>query len=77
MGRPADADGLMALITTVRLIPQLEKPRLQLAQEFIQRGRLRDARTVLRPLAYSPHESSASKLARELLDKVDAALAAS
>lgn len=76
MGRPADADGLMALITTVRLIPQLEKPRLQLAQEFIQRGRLRDARTVLRPLAYSPHESSASKLARELLDQVDAALGA-
>ncbi len=76
MGRPADAEGLMALITTVQLIPQLETPRLQLAQEFMQRGRLREARTILRPLAYSPHESSASKLARELLDKVDAALSA-
>ena len=58
MGMAADAEGLDALLTTVRLIPQMDGPRLVLAQEFMQRGRLRDARIILRPLAYSPHESA-------------------
>ncbi len=71
MGMAADAEGLDALLTTVRLIPQMDGPRLVLAQEFMQRGRLRDARIILRPLAYSPHESAASLRARALLEQVD------
>ncbi len=74
MGKPADANGLAALLTVVQLIPQEPGPRLILAQELIQRGRLRDARIILRPLAYSPHESSASRLARKLLDQVEGSL---
>ncbi len=71
MGMAADADGLTALLTTVRLVPQLDGPRLLLAQEFIQRGRLRDARIILRPLAYSPHENPASLRARALLEQIE------
>ena len=74
MGKRADADGLAALLTVVQLIPQEEGPRLILAQELMQRGRMRDARIILRPLAYSPHENGASRLARTLLDQVEAAL---
>lgn len=71
MGMAADEEGLAALLTTVRLIPQMDGPRLVLAQELMQRGRLRDARIILRPLAYSPHESPASLRARALLDQVE------
>lgn len=74
MGMGADAEGLAALLTTVQLVPQLPGPRLMLAQEFIQRGRLRDARIILRPLAYSPHETPAARRAREMLDQVEAKL---
>lgn len=71
MGMAADADGLAALLTTVRLVPQMAGPRLILAQELMQRGRLKDARLILRPLAYSPHDNPASQRARALLDEVE------
>jgi hypothetical protein len=74
MGKRADADGLDALIAVVQLIPQQYGPRLTLAGELMQRGRMRDAGFVLRPLAYSPHESTASRRARKMLDQVEAAL---
>ena len=74
IGKAADADGLDALISVVQLIPQQPDPRLILAQELMRRGRLRDAGIILRPLAYSPHESGASRRARQLLEQVDAAL---
>lgn len=74
MGQPANPEGLAALLTAVQLVPQLPAPRLLLAQEFIQRGRLRDARIILRPLAYSPHENAASMRARALLEQVESML---
>ncbi len=74
MGRSADADGLQALVNTVQLVPQLPGPRMILAQELIHRGRLKDARIVLRPLAYSPHENGITRRARALLDEVEAKL---
>lgn len=74
MGQRADADGLAALLSVVELIPQEDGPRLTLAQELVQRGRLRDARIILRPLAYSPHESPASRKAREILDQIEATI---
>ena len=35
--------------------------------ESSERGRLRDARIILRPLAYSPHDNAASRQARKML----------
>lgn len=77
MGMAADAEGMDALLTTVRVNPQMDGPRLVLAQEFMQRGRLREARIILRPLAYSPHENAASLRARALLDQVEGKLGTS
>jgi cytochrome c-type biogenesis protein CcmH/NrfG len=73
-GRPANADGLQALVNTVQLIPQMPEPRLILAQELIQRGRLKDARTILRPLANSPHQNAITRRARALLDDIETKL---
>ncbi len=75
MGRGADQDGITALYTAVQLVPQMFGPRLTLAGEFIARGRLRDARIVLRPLAFSPHDGGAAQQARAMLEKIEAALA--
>jgi hypothetical protein len=72
--KPASPDGLEALKFAVQLVPQMDGPRLMLAQEFLMRGRLRDARVILRPLAYSPHDSASSQLARELLEGAEAKL---
>ncbi len=54
MGRPADADGLAALVSFVQLVPQVEESRLMLAEELLVRSRWKDARFILRPLAFSP-----------------------
>lgn len=75
LGQPADADGLRALASVVDLVPQMASTRLILAQEYMQRGRLQNARYILRPLAFSPHQNGASRLARKLLDQVEAKLA--
>jgi len=74
LGRPADDDGMFALSTVVDLVPQEPSTRLVLAQEYMQRGRWLEARNALRPLAYSPHQSGAAKLARKLLDQVEVKL---
>lgn len=75
LGRAADEEGLQALATVVDLVPQEPGSRLVLAQEYIQRGRLGRARQILRPLAYSPHQTGAARFARQLLDQVESKLA--
>lgn len=74
MGRGATNDGVLALSLAVELVPQLSGPRLTLAREYIARKRYREARMTLLPLANSPHERGAAKVARKLLEEVDAAL---
>lgn len=75
LSQGADEDGLLALATVVELVPQEPGSRLVLAQEYMQRGRWGQARRILRPLAYSPHQTGAAKLARKLLDQVEDKLA--
>ncbi len=74
MGLPADADGLTALVTFVQLVPQVDEPRLMLAHELMTRSRWRDARVILRPLAFSPHENSAVRKARAMIEEIEAKL---
>ena len=76
MGRTASADGLTALELAVELVPQLSGPRLNLGHEYIARKQYKAARLILVPLANSPHDRSGAKQARNLLEQVDAALAA-
>jgi hypothetical protein len=75
LGQRPDADGMLALATVVDLVPQMASSRLTLAQEYMQRSKWIEARKTLRPLAYSPHQSSATRLARKWLDQVEARLA--
>jgi tetratricopeptide (TPR) repeat protein len=74
LGRGTDEEGLLALATVVELVPQEPGSRLVLAQEYMQRGRWAQARRILRPLAYSPHQTGAAKFARKLLDQVEGKL---
>lgn len=69
---PDDDSALAALISAVQLVPQQSGPRLTLARELIARDRLREARAVLRPLAYAPHPSGASRTAQSMLADIEA-----
>lgn len=71
LGQRVDADGMLALASVVDLVPQMASTRLILAQEYMQRGKWLQARNTLRPLAYSPHQDGATRLARKLLDQVE------
>lgn len=61
-------DGLALVVDT---IPQIDGPRLALGDELIARGRFAEARRTLKPLAYSPHESTEQKKARAMLRLID------
>ncbi|MBD3728809.1 MAG: hypothetical protein IE933_03810 [Sphingomonadales bacterium] len=71
IGRSAPPEAIDALILVVQTVPQVPGPRLTLAHALISRGRLADARVILRPLAYSPHQSGAAAQARAMLDDLD------
>lgn len=75
LGQRVDADGMLALASVVDLVPQMASTRLILAQEYMQRGKWLQARNTLRPLAYSPHQNGATRLARKLLEQVESKLA--
>lgn len=74
MGQSADADGLLSLELVVELVPQIASTRLQLAREYMARRRYLDARRILIPLANSPHDRSAARTARAMLEEVEAKL---
>lgn len=73
--RGTDDSALLALASAVQLVPQQSGPRLTLAAEWIARGRLREARALLRPLAYAPHQSGASRRAQAMIEEIDVKLA--
>lgn len=72
-GRKASPVGIKALVEAVRLVPQLNGPRLTLARELANLGETDAAKMLLRPLAYAPHGGAASARARKMLAKLDEA----
>lgn len=74
MRRPANQGAIAALLLAVQLVPQQYGPRFALAAEWMARGQLRSARNVLRPVAFAPHESAASKQAQAMIAEIDAQL---
>lgn len=70
-GRRAPDSAVDSLIYVVDTIPQIDGPRLMLAQEYIARNRYADARKTLKPLAYSPHDSVEQRKAKGLLAAID------
>jgi hypothetical protein len=70
-GRKAPDSAVDSLIYVVDTIPQIDGPRLMLAQEYIARNMFADARKTLKPLAYSPHDSVDQQTAKRLLAAID------
>lgn len=70
-GRRAPDDAIASLEQVVDTIPQIDRPRLMLGGELIAQGRYGEARKRLKPLAYSPHESSEQAAALALLEKIE------
>ena len=63
---PSD-NTLTALLTGLKLAPQVAENRLAAADGLIKRARPREAIIVLGPLANSPHDGALSKKAREMM----------
>ncbi|HWU79973.1 MAG TPA: hypothetical protein VN158_07890 [Caulobacter sp.] len=63
---PSD-NTLTALLTALKLAPQVGENRLAAAEGLIRRSRQREAMLILAPLANSPHDGALSKKARELM----------
>ena len=70
-GRKAPNSAVDSLIYVVDTIPQIDGPRLMLAQEYIARNMYPAARKTLKPLAYSPHASVDQQRAKGLLAMID------
>lgn len=68
-GYPSD-NTLTALLTAVKLAPQVEINRLYAADSLIGRRRYREAAVMLTPLANNPHASGGSKAAQAMLAKI-------
>lgn len=63
---PSD-NTMTALLTALKLAPQVGENRLAAADGLIRRSRQREAMIVLAPLANSPHDSALAKKAREMM----------
>jgi hypothetical protein len=70
-GKGAPADAVDSLMQVVNTIPQVDGPRLELGSALIARKQYALARKTLRPLAYSPHETTEQAAAQALLDVID------
>lgn len=64
------------MITAYKQAPQVEEVRFELIQILMARRRWREAEALLRPLVNSPHGGDVAEKARELMKRVQAALAA-
>lgn len=72
MTRPLPPDVLAVLLRAHELAPQVSEVVLDTAVALQQAGMMREAATVLQPLAYSPHGGAAAQLASRLLDRARA-----
>jgi hypothetical protein len=72
-GKAAPDSAVDSLNQVVSTVPQLEEPRLKLGTELMVRKLYGQARKVLTPLAYSPHESPQQDKAQALIASIDKA----
>lgn len=70
-GKRAPDDAIASLDQVVTTIPQIDAPRLMLGAELIARGQLPLARQRLKPLAFSPHESTEQAAAQAMLAQIE------
>lgn len=63
-------NAVAAVMRALEIAPYDSGLRMDVAKEQIAQGQQRSAINTLKPLAYSPHQSSASKAAQELIEEV-------
>ena len=66
---PSD-NTLTALLSALKLAPQVGEIRLESAQGLMRRSRNREAALILAPLANDPHDSDLAKRAQDLLKQI-------
>ncbi len=70
-GRNAPAAAIDGLAQAVATMPQIDSFRLMYARELIDRARKPEARALLKPLAYEPHESGGREAALRMIAEID------
>lgn len=70
---PASEAAIEGLKQVVITVPQLDGPRLVLANELINRKQAALAKAVLKPLAYSPHDTASRTSALAMLERLETA----
>ncbi len=70
-GETPTANAVDALVTAQQLVPHMPEVRMRLARELVRLKEFDRAATTLRPLAYAPHATSATEVARQLLESIE------
>lgn len=70
-GEPAPEVAIEGLAKAAQIVPQDSGTRLTYASVLIARGKKPDAAALLRPLAYEPHADGASKVAQQMLARLE------
>lgn len=66
------ANAIAALHYAAELAPQVGELRMNSAMAYLNEGKLPEAKHALTPIAYDPHGGNMAKLARTIIDKIDA-----
>jgi tetratricopeptide (TPR) repeat protein len=66
------ANAIAALHYASELAPQVGELRMNSAMAYLNEGKLPEAKHALAPIAYDPHGGRMSKLARTIIEKIDA-----
>ena len=66
------ANAVAALHYASDLAPQVGDLRMNSAMAYLDEGKLPEAKHALTPIAYNPHGGQLAKLARTMIDKIDA-----
>lgn len=66
------ANALAALHYAAELAPQVGELRINSGMAYLNEGKLPEAKHALTPIAYDPHGGDLAKLARTIIEKIDA-----
>lgn len=75
-GEPATANAIAGLVRAQELSPQSNELRMLTARELILAGKTREARAMLLPVAFNPHQRSRNNPAARLVERIDAGASA-
>ena len=71
-GIPPSSNAIAALHYASDLAPQDEGLRMSSAVQYLVDGKIAEAKHALTPIAYDPHGNELAKIARGMIEKIDA-----